>query len=148
MSDIKSRVQEDMKSAMRSKETLRLGTIRLLLSAIKQKEIDEQVTLNDDAIMSVINKMIKQRRESIEQFRNGNRPELAEKEEQEIAILTVYLPAQLSAAEVEKCVIEAIQTTGAKSIKDMGAIMGQLRPKLQGRADMTQVSALIKSKLN
>ncbi|EKD77122.1 MAG: hypothetical protein ACD_42C00474G0004 [uncultured bacterium] len=144
---LKLRIQEDMKSTMRAKETVRLGTIRMLLAELKQKEVDERVTLTDIDVINILNKMIKQRRESATQFRNGNRIELAEKEEQEIAQLTHYLPQQLSDAELDKMIQEAIQTTAAKTIKEMGAIMAIIKPKTQGRADMTKVSEKIKDKL-
>lgn len=144
---LKTKITEDMKTAMRAKETLRLGTIRMLLAAIKQKEVDERVTLTDADVLSVINKMIKQRRESVTQFRDAKRPELAEKEEQEIAILTTYLPAQLSDQEIDKLIDEAIKTSGATLMKEMGAVMAIIRPKAQGRADMAKISEKIKSKL-
>ena len=136
-----------MKSAMRAKETARLSTIRMLLAAMKQKEVDERVTLTDSDILTILNKMIKQRRESATQFRNAARLELAEKEEREIKQLTHYLPQQLSDTELDKIIEEAIQTTAAKTIKEMGAIMAIIKPKAQGRADMTKVSEKIKDKL-
>ncbi|OGT86105.1 MAG: glutamyl-tRNA amidotransferase [Gammaproteobacteria bacterium RIFCSPLOWO2_12_FULL_42_18] len=145
---LKSRIQEDMKSAMRAKEVLRLGTIRLLMAAVKQREIDEQITLQDADILNVINKMIKQRRESIEQFQKASRTELADKEQQEITVLTTYLPEQMTDAQIEALVSEAIKTTKATTIKDMGAIMGIIKPKAQGRADMAKVSTLIKKQLS
>ncbi|OGT32425.1 MAG: glutamyl-tRNA amidotransferase [Gammaproteobacteria bacterium RIFCSPHIGHO2_02_FULL_39_13] len=144
---LKLRIQEDMKSTMRAKETVRLGTIRMLLAELKQKEVDERVTLTDIDVINILNKMIKQRRESATQFRNGNRIELAEKEEQEIAQLTVYLPQQLSDREIETLIEEAIQATAAKTIKEMGAVMAIIKSKAQGRADMAKVSAKIKEKL-
>ena len=144
---LKVQITEDMKSAMRAKEVLRLGTIRMLLAAMKQKEVDERVMLADTDILTILNKMIKQRRESITQFRDAKRLELAEKEEQEIAILMHYLPQQLSDTELDKMIQEAIQKTAAKTIKEMGAIMAIIKPKAQGRADMAKVSAKIKDKL-
>jgi hypothetical protein len=144
---LKIQITEDMKSAMRAKETARLGTIRMLLAAMKQKEVDERVTLTDGDILTILNKMIKQRRESATQFRDAGRIELAEKEEQEIAQLTHYLPQQLSDAELDVMVQEAIQATAAKTIKEMGAVMAIIRPKAQGRADMAKISEKIKSKL-
>lgn len=144
---LKLQITEDMKSAMRAKETARLGTIRMLLAAIKQKEVDERVTLTDSDILTILNKMIKQRRESATQFRDAGRIELAEKEEQEITQLMQYLPQQLSDAELDKMIQEAIQTTAAKTIKEMGAIMAIIKPKTQGRADMAKVSEKIKDKL-
>lgn len=144
---LKLRIQEDMKSAMRAKEVLRLGTIRMLLSSVKQKEVDERVVLTDADILSIINKMIKQRRESITQFRVAGRLELAEKEEQEIAIISAYLPVQMSDAEIDALVSNAIKTSGATSVKDMGKVMGIIKSKAQGRVDMAVVSEKIKSKL-
>lgn len=146
-SALKTRIQEDMKSAMRAKETARLGTIRMLLAAMKQKEVDERVVLTDSDILAILNKMIKQRRESATQFRDAGRVELAEKEEQEIAQLTHYLPQQLSDEELDQMIQEAIEATAAKTIKEMGAVMAFLKPKAQGRTDMAKVSAKIKDKL-
>lgn len=144
---LKDKITDDMKSAMRSKETERLGTIRLLLSAMKQKEVDERVVLTDVDIIAILNKMIKQRRESITQFQAGNRPELAAKEEQEIQVLSVYLPQQMNDQEIDALVDEAIKNTNAKSIKEMGAVMTFIRNKAAGRADMAKVSEKIKAKL-
>ena len=144
---LKDKINDDMKSAMRAKEMDRLGTIRLLLSAIKQKEVDERVTLTDADIISILNKMIKQRRESIVQFQAGNRPELAAKEEQEIQVLSVYLPQQMNDSEIDALIDEAIKNTNAKTIKEMGAVMAFIRNKAQGRADMAKVSEKIKAKL-
>ena len=146
--DIKSQIQSDMKEAMRAKDSVRLSTIRMLMAAIKQKEIDEKVTLSDADVLAVINKMIKQRKESEKQYTDANRPELAEKEVEEIKHLTVYLPEQLSDEEVTSIIETAIAETGASSMKDMGAVMNIVRPKIQGRADMSAASALIKSKLS
>ena len=144
---LKARIQEDMKSAMRAKETERLGTIRLLLSAMKQKEVDERVELSDADVLAILNKMIKQRRESALQFRNGDRIDLAEKEEKEILQLTEYLPQQFSDEEVDALIESAIQETGAVMQKEMGLVMNIIRPKAQGRTDMAKVSEKIKSKL-
>jgi len=146
--DLKNRVQEDMKDAMRKKETLRLSTIRLLLAAIKQREIDERITLNDTDVLKAINKMIKQRQDASGQFRKGNRDDLADKEDQEIVILKHYLPEQLSDAEVQAAIQKAISDSGANTMKDMGKVMGILKPILEGRADMRNVSAKIKALLN
>ena len=146
--DLKKRVTEDMKTAMRKKEALRLSTIRLLMAAIKQREIDDQTTLDDAAILKVINKMIKQRQDASEQFANAGRDELAEKEKQEIVILQDYLPEQLSASDIEKAIQKAVKDTGASSMKDMGKVMGALKSQLEGRADMRLVSAKIKALLN
>ena len=147
MSDLKARIQEDMKSAMRAKEASRLGTIRLLLAAMKQKEVDERVDLSDGDILAILNKMIKQRRESIAQFQQANRMDLVAKEEQEITVLSIYLPEQMSEKEIDALIDEAIKTSGATLMKEMGAVMALIRPKAQGRADMAIVSAKIKEKL-
>lgn len=149
---LKDRITDDMKSAMRAKETARLGTIRLLLAAIKQKEVDEQVQLDDAAmgdpiIGSIVEKLIKQRKDSISQFQAAGRDDLVATEQAELSVLQAYLPEQLSAAEVEAAVVAAIAESGAASAKDMGKVMGLLKPRLAGRADMGQVSALIKSRL-
>jgi uncharacterized protein YqeY len=146
-SSLKLKIQEDMKSAMRAKEVLRLGTIRMLLAAMKQKEVDERVELTDSDILKIVEKLIKQRRDAAEQFRVAERLELAEKEEQEIGMLSVYLPAQLSDAELETMVDEAIKQVGATLMKEMGGVMSVLRPQVQGRADMSVVSDKIKKKL-
>ncbi len=146
-STLKLKIQDDMKSAMRAKETVRLGAIRMLLAAMKQKEVDERVVLSDADVLKIIEKLIKQRRDSATQFRAASRPELAEKEEQEIVFLTVYLPEQLSESEIDAMIDEAIQQFGATLTKEMGAIMAALKPKAQGRADMSVVSKKIKDKL-
>jgi len=152
---LKARITEDMKSAMRAradetqraKETLRLGTIRLLLAAIKQREVDERIELDDTAVSSIIEKLIKQRRDSISQFQTAGRQDLVDAEQAELAILQAYMPEQLSAAEVDVAVAAAVAESGATSAKDMGKVMGLLKSRLAGRADMGQVSALIKAKL-
>lgn len=149
---LKLRITEDMKTAMRAKDTVRLGTIRLLLAAIKQKEIDERIELDDTAlgdpiIGSIVEKLIKQRKDSISQFQAAGRDDLVAVEQAELVILLAYLPEQLSAAEVEAAVVAAIAESGAASAKDMGKVMGLVKPKLAGRADMGQVSALIKARL-
>jgi uncharacterized protein len=144
---IKGQVFEDMKTAMRSQEKARLATIRLIMAALKQREVDERIELSDEQIIAILNKMIKQRRDSISQFEAGNRADLAQKEAEEIRIIQQYLPAQLSAAEVEQAVAAAIQESGATSAKDMGKVMGILKTRLQGKADMTIVSAKVKEKL-
>jgi len=148
MADLKARIQQDMKDAMRSKHKLRLSTIRLLLAAIKQREIDDQITLDSQAILKVINKMIKQRQDASEQFSKAGRDELADKERQEIKILEEYLPEQLSETDIEATIQKAINNTGASSMKDMGKVMAELKPQLEGRADMRNVSAKIKALLN
>ena len=136
-----------MKSAMRSKDSSRLGTIRLLLAAIKQKEVDERIDLVDSDIISIIDKMLKQRRDSIEAFSKANRNDLVEKEESELKVLQEYMPQQLTEKEVEKVIIDTIESVGANSMKDMGAIMNILKPKLAGKTNMADVSKKIKTKL-
>ena len=144
---LKVRITDDMKAAMRAKETARLGTIRLLLAAIKQKEVDERAELDDVAISSIVEKLIKQRKDSISQFQAAGRDDLVATEQAELTVLQAYLPEQLSPAEIEAAVVAAIAEAGAASPKDMGKVMGLLKPRLAGRADMGQVSALIKSRL-
>ena len=136
-----------MKAAMRSGEKERLGVIRMITSAIKQREVDERITLDDAQVLSVLEKMIKQRNESLVQFQAGNRPDLVEKETAEVTLLQGYLPAQLSETEVDALVSEAIAATGAASIKDMGKVMGIIKGKAQGRTDLGKVGAKIKAKL-
>ncbi|MBU1395016.1 MAG: GatB/YqeY domain-containing protein [Gammaproteobacteria bacterium] len=144
---LKARITDDMKAAMRAKEAVRLGTIRLLLAAIKQKEIDERIELDDAAVSSIVEKLIKQRKDSISQFQAAGRDDLVATEQAELIVLQAYLPEQLSVAEVEAAVAAAIAESGAASAKDMGKVMGLLKPRLAGRADMGQVSALIKARL-
>jgi hypothetical protein len=144
---LKERITEDMKTAMRAGEKERLATIRLALAAIKQREVDERITLDDTQVLSVLEKMIKQRREAITQFASGGRSDLVAKENAEITVLQGYLPAQMSDAELDVLILEAISATGATSVKDMGKVMGFVKPKAQGRADMGAVSARIKQKL-
>jgi len=144
---LKERITEDMKSAMRAGDKDRLGTIRLALAAIKQREVDERVSLDDAQVLAVLEKMIKQRREAIIQFDSGGRADLVAKETAEIAVLQGYLPARLSDAEIEALIRETIAATGAVSIKDMGKVMGAVKAKAQGRADLAEVSARIKQKL-
>ena len=136
-----------MKSAMRSKDSERLGAVRLLLASIKQKEVDERVELIDEDIVSIIEKMLKQRRDSIEAFNKADRKDLVQKEELEIKVLQDYMPQQLSEVEVEKAIFDAIENSGAKSMKDMGAVMGILKSQLAGKAIMADVSKKIKIKL-
>ena len=143
----KARINDDMKAAMRAKDAPRLSAIRLLLAAMKQKEVDERVELSDTDIVSIIGKMIKQRRESIAQFEKGGRQDLADNEKFEISVLRAYLPQALSDAEIAAAVAEAVQATGAKAMADMGKVMAVLKPKLAGRADMGKVSALVKARL-
>jgi uncharacterized protein YqeY len=137
-----------MKAAMRARESARLSTIRLLLAAIKQREVDERIELDDAAVLSVIEKMIKQRRESIAQYEKAARNDLADVEKAELQVLSGYLPAQMSDADVEQAVRAAIAETGASGVKDMGKVMAALKPKLAGKADMGKVSALVKSRLS
>jgi uncharacterized protein YqeY len=144
---LKDRVTEDMKTAMRAGDKQRLATIRLLLAAIKQREVDERITLDDDQVLAVIDRMMKQRREAIAQFESGGRGDLVAKENAEIGVLQGYLPAQLTAAELDALISEAITATGAASIKDMGKVMGFVKPKAQGRTDMGALSARIRQKL-
>jgi uncharacterized protein YqeY len=136
-----------MKAAMRSGEKERLGVIRMITSAIKQREVDERISLDDAQVLSVLEKMIKQRKESVEQFKAGNRQDLADKEAAEIALLQGYMPSQLSAAELDALINDAVAATGAASIKDMGKVMALIKTKAQGRADMAAVGAKIKAKL-
>ena len=145
---LKERITEDMKTAMRARESERLGTIRMIQAAIKQREVDERITLDDAQILSVIEKMIKMRKESIAQFESGGRADLAAKENQEIQLLQAYMPAQLGEQELDALIAAAIAETGAASIKDMGKVMAQLKQKAQGRADMGTVGAKIKAKLS
>jgi uncharacterized protein YqeY len=145
---LKDKITEDMKTAMRAKETARLGTVRLLLSAMKQKEVDERVELTDADILSIIEKMLKQRRESIAQFEKAGRNDLAEVEKAEIAVLSGYLPQQMSEAEVGEAIAAAITETGAVGPKDMGKVMGLLKSRLAGRTDMGKLSGSVKAKLS
>jgi uncharacterized protein len=145
---LKERITEDMKSAMRAGEKERLGTIRMILAAIKQREVDERITLDDGQVLAVVEKMIKQRKEAISQFESGGRADLVAKETAEIGLLQGYLPAQMSDAEIDAVIAEAIAATGAASIKDMGKVMGLVKAKAQGRADMGAISARIKQKLS
>jgi uncharacterized protein YqeY len=144
---VRERVQEDMKSAMRSGEKERLATIRLILAGIKQREVDERITLDDVQALSVIEKMTKQRKESIAQFEAGGRADLVAKENAELVILQSYLPTRMSDDEVDALIAAAITATGAASIKDMGKVVAHVKNAAQGRADMAAVSARVKSKL-
>ena len=148
MSALKDRITGDMKTAMKGGDKPRLGVIRLILAAIKQIEVDERIELDDARVLSVLDKMVKQRRDSITQYENAGRTELADQEKFEIGIIQEYLPQQLTEAEIAVLIDEAMQATGASSMKDMGKLMGMLKPKLQGRADMGAVSAQIKQKLS
>ena len=141
-------INEDIKSAMRSKDSDRLTTLRMLKSAIKQREIDTQTESTDQDALAIINKMIKQRKESTQQYLSANRPELAEKEQQEISFLTTYLPEQLDENAIFTAIDQAIESIGASSIQDMGAVMAALKTKLQGQADMSLVSQHVRTRLS
>lgn len=145
---LKDRINDDMKAAMRAREAERLATIRLLLAAIKQREVDERVTLDDAAVTAVIDKMIKQRKDSISQFEAAGRADLVEKESAELTVLAGYMPEPLSEAEIAAEVAAAVAQVGAAGPQDMGKVMGVLKPKLAGRADMTAVSGLVKAALS
>ncbi len=144
---LQARIQEDMKAAMRSGDKERLGTIRLIMAAVKQREVDERITLDDTQVLGVLEKMGKQRRESMAQFQAGGRADLVAKEAAELAIISAYMPAALSDAELDSLILEAIAATGATSIKDMGKVMGLIKTRAQGRADMAAVGARIKARL-
>lgn len=145
---LKSRLQDDMKNAMRAKEKDRLVVIRGIIAAVKQREIDERIELDDSQVLAILDKLVKQRRDSAQQFRDADRLDLAEKEEMEMGILQEYLPVALTEAEIVQLIDEAISTTGAQSMKEMGKVMGILKPEVQGRGDMSQVSSLIKQRLS
>lgn len=147
MSTLNDRIKEAMKDAMRAKDKARLSTIRLILSAIKQVEVDTRSELDDTAILAILDKMVKQRRESIKQYEDAGRQELADVEYAEIEVLQEFLPKPLTDDEIAELIEQAISSSGAESIKDMGKVMGILKPQLQGRADMGQVSGKIKSRL-
>ena len=147
-SALKTRINDDVKTAMRSKDKQRLGTLRLLTAAIKQIEVDQRIELDNDQIIAVIEKMLKQRKDSIEQFEKAGRNELAEIEINEVAILKEFMPEQMSEADIDALIDDAISSTGASAMKDMGKVMGLLKPKLAGKADMGAVSGKIKAKLS
>ncbi len=147
MATLKERIQEDMKAAMRAREKARLATIRLALAAIKQKEVDERITPSDEQVLAILEKMVKQRRDSIKQFEDAERLELADIEKAEIIILQDYLPEQMNATELDAVVTEIITNVSATGPQDMGKVMTALRPRIQGRADMGQASQLVKNKL-
>ena len=144
---LKTRITEDMKSALKAKETARLGAIRLLLAAVKQREVDERIELDDVAIAAVIEKLVKQRKDSATQYEAGGRQDLADAEKAEIVVLSAYLPEKMSAAEIAAAVAAAVAETGAKSPADMGKLMGVLKPRLAGKADMGEVSKQVKAAL-
>jgi len=148
MSELKKRITDDMKSAMKAKDKQALKAVRMILEAIKQKEIDERIELDDAQVMTVIQKMVKQRKDSISQFSDAGRSDLVEIEEAELETINNYMPEQLSDEEVESVVDKAINDSGANSMKDMGKLMGMLKAQLQGKADMSLVSQLIKSRLS
>ena len=147
-SSLKQTLTGAMQAAMKGGDKKRLGTIRLILSAIKQIEVDERIELDDNRVLAVLDKMLKQRRESISQYKNAGRDDLVEQEEYEVSVLKDYLPEELSDAEIEQMIAKAIEDTGASSIKDMGKVMAILKPQMQGRADMGAVSGKIKTTLN
>ena len=144
---LKAQITEDMKAAMRARDAARLSAIRLLLAAMKQREVDERIELSDADILAIIEKMLKQRRDSVTQYEAGGRQDLADVEKFEIGVLTGYMPQQLTEAEIAGEVAAAVAATGAKAMQDMGKVMAQLKPRLAGRADMAKVSALVKAKL-
>ncbi len=144
---LKARINEDMKAAMKARETARLGAIRLLLAAIKQREIDDRVELDDAGVLGVIDKMLKQRRDSISQYEAAGRQDLADAEKFEVAVLSGYMPQALSSDEIQAAVAGAVAASGATGMQDMGKVMAVLKPKLAGRADMSQVSSLVKAAL-
>ncbi len=145
---LKQQINDDMKAAMRAKETARLGAIRLLLAAMKQKEVDERIELDDAAVVAIIEKMLKQRRDSISQYKAANRQDLVDVEEFEVGVLQAYMPQQLSEDEIKAVIAEAVTATGAAGPQDMGKVMGAVKPKLAGKADMGKVSGLIKAQLS
>lgn len=145
---LRERIQEDMKNAMRSKEQAKLGVIRLLLAAIKQREVDERLTLDDHEVLIVLDKMLKQRRDSITQYQQADRQDLVDQEAYEMGVLEHYLPEQLTDAEIQNLIHKALQEAGANSVKDMGKVMSILKPQIQGRADTAEVSKQVKEALN
>ena len=147
-SEVKQRINDDVKDAMRKKDKERLNTLRMITAAIKQKEVDERIELDDSHVLAVLDKMAKQHRDSIEQYQVAGRNDLVEKESKELEIVKSYLPTQLTETEILQLINEAIETTGATTMKDMGKLMGHLKPRLQGRADMGKVSGLVKQALS
>ena len=148
MAAVKQRIQDDVKTAMRGKDKDRVSTLRMILAAIQQKEIDENILLDDVQTLAVLDKMVKQHRDSIAQYQQGGRTDLVDKETRELSIVQSYLPAPLTDDEINALLQEAIRETGAKSVQDMGKVMGALKPKLQGRADMGKISILVKEQLS
>lgn len=147
MSDLKATITEQMKDAMRAKDKPRLGTIRLILAELKRIEVDERIELDDARVLTVLDKMVKQRRDSITQYEAAERPELAEKEQQELEVIKTFLPQPLSDAEITQIIDDAIAESGASSMQDMGKVMAIVKPQVQGRADMGKISGLVKQKL-
>ena len=147
MSDLKLRINEAVKTAMRDRNRERLSTLRMILAAIKQKEVDDRIELDNSQVLAVLDKMAKQHRDSIEQFRNAGRDDLVVKETAELAIVSEFLPQPLSDTELDQLVEEAIQSSGASGVQDMGKVMGILKPRVQGRADMGKISGMVKHKL-
>ena len=147
MADLKARINEDVKAAMRSRDKDRLLVLRMIQAAIKQREVDERIELDDTQVLAVLDKKAKQHRDSIEQFQKAGREDLVSKETFELAIVLQYMPSQLSEAEINQLIEDAIKDTGASSIKDMGKVMGLLKPKVQGRTDMGKLSGLVKQQL-
>ncbi|TCI04879.1 GatB/YqeY domain-containing protein [Corallincola luteus] len=147
MSELVVQLKEHQKDAMRAKDKVRLGTIRMILSEVKQREIDGQTTLSDDEVIAVLTKMVKQRRDSVSQFESAGREDLAAVERSEISVIEAFLPQQLSADEIQALIAQAIDATGASGMQDMGKVMGVLKPKIQGRAEMGPVSAQVKAQL-
>lgn len=145
---LKQKISEDMKDAMRAKDDLRLSTIRMLMAAIKQKEIDERIELDDTKIVAIVNKLVKQRQDSVAQFQQAGRHDLAERESNEIQVLTAYMPEQLSPAAIDQAIERAITESGAQNIQEIGKVMSLLKQTLAGQADMAQVSARLKTKLS
>ena len=145
---LKEKINEDMKSAMRSKDVALLGAIRLIQAAIKQKEVDERILVDDSSVISIIEKMLKQRNDSIEAFKKANRTDLVDKEEFEVSVLKNYMPEQMNAEEVEKIIQEVIKKIGASSMKEMGPVMAQAKEIFSGKANMAEVSKIIKAKLS
>ena len=145
--NLKTKIQEEMKQAMRDKNSQRLGTIRLILAAVKQIEVDQRIVVDDQTLLGILDKMAKQRRDSISQFQAANRQDLVEQEQFELGVIQEYMPAQLSETEIDQLIAEAIKGAQAQSIKDMGKAMGLLRPKVQGRADMAVISNKLKQQL-
>ena len=144
---LKERIQQDMKTAMRQKDTERLGTIRLILAAIKQREVDERIELNDSQVIEALGKMVKQRRDALDQYEKAGRQDLADKESFELSVIDTYLPPALADDELQAMIDAAVSESGAESVRDMGKVMALLKPRIQGRADLGQVSAQVKARL-